>query len=96
MPVGALVEAGALLGIEENNIRVSLDRLYALDRVERDERGRYPLLPEEILDPAPPSELLSTMKVYDRIGRDHWAGFLARHDVPHRASPFVSRTGAIK
>jgi phenylacetic acid degradation operon negative regulatory protein len=258
MPVGALVEAGALLGIEENNIRVSLARLYASDRVERDERGRYrlgsavaamsdrlrgwrdlnlrqratspwrgdwiavhcaklgrgparrrrehalsllgfreleasfslrpdnlrgglegvreqltslatgaqqtdcalgrvfivrdldpesdraaralwdaeslideghescealnasiarlpklsdaeamvetflvggrvlrqlirhPLLPGEILDPAPLAELLSTMKVYDRIGRDHWAGFLARHDVPHRALPLNS------
>ena len=37
MPVRALVEAGALLGIEENNIRVSLARLYASHRIERDE-----------------------------------------------------------
>lgn len=45
MPVRALVEAGALLGIEENNIRVSLARLYASGRIERDERGRYRLGP---------------------------------------------------
>ena len=43
MSVRALVEAGNLLGIEENNIRVSLARLYASGRVERDERGRYRL-----------------------------------------------------
>lgn len=41
MPVRALVEAGHVLGIEENNIRVSLARLYASGRIERDERGRY-------------------------------------------------------
>ena len=34
-----------LLGIEENNIRVSLARLYASGRIERDERGRYRLGP---------------------------------------------------
>lgn len=45
MPVRALIEAGALLGIEENNIRVSLARLYASGRIERDERGRYRLGP---------------------------------------------------
>ena len=45
MPVRALVEAGTLLGIEENNVRVSLARLYTSGRVERDERGRYRLGP---------------------------------------------------
>ncbi len=45
MPVRALVDAGALLGIEENNIRVSLARLYASGRIDRDERGRYRLGP---------------------------------------------------
>ena len=45
MPVRALVEAGALLGLEENNIRVSLARLHASGRVERDARGRYRLGP---------------------------------------------------
>lgn len=45
MPVRALIDAGALLGIEENNIRVSLARLYASRRISRDERGRYRLGP---------------------------------------------------
>lgn len=31
------------------------------------------------------------MKRYDEIGRGHWAAFLARHDVPHRALPLDSR-----
>lgn len=43
MPVGALVEAGAILGISDNNVRVSLARLLADGRVARDERGRYRL-----------------------------------------------------
>ena len=35
MPVRALVSAGALFGVGENNVRVSLARLYASGRVER-------------------------------------------------------------
>jgi phenylacetic acid degradation operon negative regulatory protein len=41
MPVRALVEAGALFGLDENNVRVALARLLAAGLVERDERGRY-------------------------------------------------------
>ena len=43
MPVRALVSAAALFSIEENNVRVTLARLYAAGGVERDERGRYRL-----------------------------------------------------
>jgi phenylacetic acid degradation operon negative regulatory protein len=43
MPVGALVAAGALFDLSENNVRVALARLRAAGRVERDERGRYRL-----------------------------------------------------
>jgi len=43
MPVRALVEAGALFGFEENNVRVSLSKLHAAGRVARDERGSYRL-----------------------------------------------------
>lgn len=46
---------------------------------------RHPLLPPEILDPAPLEALHTAMRRYDRLGRDCWADFLARHDVPHRA-----------
>ena len=52
---------------------------------------RHPLLPQEILDPAPLSDLLEGMKHYDQLGRDAWAQFLARYDVPHRALPLDSR-----
>jgi phenylacetic acid degradation operon negative regulatory protein len=53
---------------------------------------RHPLLPAEILDPRPLSDLLEAMKHYDTLGRGHWARFLRRHDVPHRALPLDSRT----
>jgi len=52
---------------------------------------RHPLLPAEILDPNPLDALLAAMKRYDEIGRGHWAAFLARHEVPHRALPLDSR-----
>jgi phenylacetic acid degradation operon negative regulatory protein len=43
MPVGALVEAGALFGLAGGTVRVALARLVAAGRVERDARGRYRL-----------------------------------------------------
>jgi phenylacetic acid degradation operon negative regulatory protein len=45
---------------------------------------RHPLLPAEILPPAPLADLIGAMKHYDELGRVAWANFLARHDVPHR------------
>lgn len=46
MPVSALVHAGDLFELADNNIRVALARLLAAGRVERDERGRYRLGPQ--------------------------------------------------
>jgi phenylacetic acid degradation operon negative regulatory protein len=43
MPVGALVEAGALFRISGNNVRVTVARLLASGHVARDERGAYRL-----------------------------------------------------
>lgn len=43
VPVGALVRAGALFGIGENSMRVSLARLRARGTVESDRRGLYRL-----------------------------------------------------
>jgi phenylacetic acid degradation operon negative regulatory protein len=43
MPVRALVEAGAILGLAENGMRVALARLVARGLVERDGPGRYRL-----------------------------------------------------
>src|SRR5207253_2138770 len=41
MPVRALVAAGALFDLDDNNVRVALARLLAAGLIERDERGRY-------------------------------------------------------
>lgn len=41
MPVRALVAVGALFGIDENHIRVTLARLLADGLIERDQRGAY-------------------------------------------------------
>ncbi|HEV7731097.1 MAG TPA: PaaX family transcriptional regulator [Candidatus Binatia bacterium] len=43
MPVGTLVAAGALFGLAENAIRVTITRLLSSGLVERDERGQYRL-----------------------------------------------------
>ncbi len=43
MPVGTLVAAGALFGLAENAIRVTLTRLLTSGLVERDDRGQYRL-----------------------------------------------------
>ena len=43
MPVGALIAAGCLFDISENNIRVTLVRLRLAGMIEPDERGRYRL-----------------------------------------------------
>ncbi len=50
-----------------------------------------PLLPPEILDPRERDALLRAMRDYDRRGRDCWAAFLARFDVPHRRAPADTR-----
>lgn len=43
MPVAALVAAGRLFDISENNLRVTLARLRAAGMIDPDERGRYRL-----------------------------------------------------
>ncbi len=43
LPVRALLEAGALFGLQENGMRVALARLVARGLVERDGPGRYRL-----------------------------------------------------
>jgi phenylacetic acid degradation operon negative regulatory protein len=43
MPVAALVAAGQLFGVTENNIRVTLARLRAAGMIDQDDRGRYRL-----------------------------------------------------
>ena len=48
MPVAALVEAGQIFGLADNNIRVALARLLAAGSIERDARGCYRLGPTAV------------------------------------------------
>jgi phenylacetic acid degradation operon negative regulatory protein len=50
-----------------------------------------PLLPREILDPHERDALQRALRDYDRRGRECWAAFLARFDVPHRQAPADTR-----
>jgi phenylacetic acid degradation operon negative regulatory protein len=43
MPVAALISAGSILGLAQNNVRVTLSRMRTAGLVERDERGLYRL-----------------------------------------------------
>lgn len=75
MPVGALVAAGALFGIQENGMRVALTRLLAAGALARDERGRYRLGPAaEALN----ERVVAWRSLEDRVCR--WEGrWLAVH-----------------
>lgn len=46
-----------------------------------------PMLPDAIVPGRERRALRDTMRHYDRLGRDAWAVFLARFDVPHRSAP---------
>lgn len=46
-----------------------------------------PLLPDAIVPGRERRALGEAMRDYDQLGRDAWAGFLARFDVPHRSAP---------
>jgi len=48
LPVGLLVRAGCVLGINENAIRVNITRLLAKAQLEQDERGYYRLGKESV------------------------------------------------
>jgi phenylacetic acid degradation operon negative regulatory protein len=53
-----------------------------------------PLLPAPLVDEHERRALLESMRAYDRLGRDAWAGFLGRFDVPHRTAPADTRWAA--
>lgn len=84
-----LRESAAQLG-DRRNEQGMIETFLVGGRVLR-QLMRHPLLPAEILDPEPLESLLAEMKRYDKLGRDCWAPFLARHEVPHRALPLDSR-----
>ncbi len=53
-----------------------------------------PLLPDAIVSGAEREQLLGSMRRYDRLGRNAWAGFLARFDIPHLSAPADTRMDA--
>lgn len=89
MPVRALVAAGGLFGLAENNVRVTLARLVARGSVERDERGRYRLGPRS--EPMK-AQITSWRRVEERISPAwdgswvavHTAGLAAAREGPRR------------
>lgn len=85
MPVAALVEAGALFDISENNVRVSLSRLLAAGLVARDERGHY-----RAGDSARPvTRRVRSWRDSDRQTRKWTGAWLAVHTGP--AAPAAQR-----
>jgi phenylacetic acid degradation operon negative regulatory protein len=50
-----------------------------------------PLLPAPLVDERERRALVESMRAYDRLGRDAWAGFLGRFGVPHRTAPADTR-----
>ena len=53
-----------------------------------------PLLPAPLVDERERRALLDSMRAYDRLGREAWAGFLGRFGVPHRTAPADTRWAA--
>ncbi len=53
-----------------------------------------PLLPSPLVDERERRALLESMRAYDRLGRNAWAGFLGRFGVPHRTAPADTRWAA--
>jgi phenylacetic acid degradation operon negative regulatory protein len=53
-----------------------------------------PLLPAPLVDERERRALVESMRAYDRLGRDAWAGFLGRFGVPHRTAPADTRWAA--
>jgi phenylacetic acid degradation operon negative regulatory protein len=53
-----------------------------------------PLLPAPLVDEGERRALVESMRAYDQLGRDAWAGFLGRFAVPHRTAPADTRWAA--
>ncbi|HEX7409588.1 MAG TPA: PaaX family transcriptional regulator C-terminal domain-containing protein [Candidatus Binatia bacterium] len=75
MPVGALVAAGELFGISENNLRVTLARLRAAGMVDQDDRGRYRLAQEA----APVGKQVTSWRNVEQRARTWNGGWIAVH-----------------
>ncbi len=53
-----------------------------------------PLLPDELVDPAPRRGLVRAMAAYDRRGRAAWSDFMTRHGAPSARAPLHIEGGA--
>jgi len=82
MPVGALVAAGHLFAVSENNIRVTLARLRAARMVEQDERGQYRLA----LAAAPVGKQVAAWRSVDARVRPWDGGWIGVHTTAVRRS----------
>ena len=84
MPVGALVDAGALFRLEGNAVRVALTRLLATGHVVRDQRGRYRLGPSA----GPVERRVRSWRDLDRATRP-WAegSWIAVHHAAAAGTP---------
>jgi phenylacetic acid degradation operon negative regulatory protein len=91
MPVGALVEAGALFDLSENNVRVSLSRLLTAGLVARDERGHY--RPGDSARPV--TRRVRSWRDGDRRTRRWSGGWLAVHSGPAVPAGQRGRTRAL-
>lgn len=93
IPVSALVAAGDLFGLAENNVRVALARLVARRLVARDERGAYRLAPAAA---AVQDQVSSWRRIEERVRpwRGGWVG-VHTAGLPRRRGAVRRRTRAL-
>ncbi len=91
MPVGVLVEAGALFGVSGNNMRVSAARLLANGHIARDERGCYRLGEKS----KPIGRLVRSWRDLDRRTRKWSGGWIAAMTGKGDRSAARKRTSAL-
>jgi phenylacetic acid degradation operon negative regulatory protein len=82
MPVGALVAAGHLFDISENNVRVTLARLRAAGMIDQDDRGQYRLAQGA----APVGKQVTSWRDVERRVRPWDGGWIGVHTVAVRRS----------
>ena len=75
LPVAALVAAGQLFEISENNVRVTLARLRAAGMIDQDDRGRYRLAAEA----APVGQHVTAWRTIEQRVRAWDGGWIGVH-----------------
>ncbi len=82
MAVGALVAAGELFGVSENNVRVTLARLRAAGMIDQDDRGQYRLAAAA----APVGKQVTSWRDVEQRVRRWSGGWIGVHTVAVRRS----------